>query len=421
MLTSMNPEVDFTEPLRISRGLDFTGAYDLLNLSNATVAITYNDRDDRRYLRKNTASWLYHHDKPTVQDLEPGDRIQIDGENEYRVVKKVPNEIASLTYNPNTQLSDVVGIVSVSNYNGVTSGQGLDVVANITNGVVTSLTWNRRDITKNPTASGYSIAPKLVFESINKQGGGAEAEVICEGGDVIDVILTQGGSGYTVAPKVNVTRGYNIIKKHRQFDTKYQKTIIKRAPAALATFVSTSSIVEQSVHNRLEQTQVFSSPYNSLRELTLTKQLDRDAGAISTTHSVTLTTQRPAQTSTVASGSVSLLNNIKQITLTQGISTSSATTVHLPTMTPPAIGMGTTTAANVYNASVLDVDYAAADPNVFAVTSGFPASGIIQVGLYQLEYSSKLSDRFVIDYTSANTTQPAAGGTVTASSVIRLV
>jgi hypothetical protein len=90
-------------------------------------------------------------------------------------------------------------------------------------------------------------------------------------------------------------------------------------------------------------------------------------------------------------------------------------------MTPPAIGMGTTTAANVYNASVLDVDYAAADPNVFAVTSGFPASGIIQVGLYQLEYSSKVSDRFVIDYTSANTTQPAAGGTVTASSVIRLV
>ena len=421
MLTAMNPEVDFTEPLRISKGLDFTGPYDLLNLSNATVAITYNDRDDKRYLRKNTASWLYHHDKPTVQDLEPGDRIQIDGEDEYRLVKRVPNEIASLTYNPNTQLSDVVGIVSVSNYNGVTSGEGLDVVANITNGVVTSLTWNRRDITKNPTASGYSIAPKLVFESINKQGGGAEAEVICEGGDVIDVILTQGGSGYTVAPKVNVTRGYNIIKKHRQFDTKYQKTIIKRAPAALATFVSTSSIVAQSVHNRLEQTQVFSSPYNSLRELTLTKQLDRDAGAISTTHSVTLTTQRPAQTSTVASGSVSLLNNIKQITLTQGISTSSATTVHLPTMTPPAIGMGTTTAANVYNASVLDVDYAAADPNVFAVTSGFPASGIIQVGLYQLEYSSKLSDRFVIDYTSANTTQPAAGGTVTASSVIRLV
>ncbi len=422
MLTAMNPEVDFTEPLRISQGLDFSGAYDLLNLSNATVTITYNDKDDRRYLRKNTASWLYHHDKPTVQDLEPGDRIQIDGEDEYRIVKKVPNEIASLAYNPNTQLSDVVGIVSVSNYNGVTSGQGLDVVANIINGVVTSLTWNKRDITKNPTASGYSIAPQLVFESINKLGGGAEAEVICEGGDVIDVILTQGGSGYTVAPKVNVSRGYNIIKKHRQFDTKYQKTIIKRAPAALATFVSTTSIVESKVHNRLEQTEVFSSPYNSLRELTLTKQLDRDAGAISTAQSVyTLTTQGPVQTSTVASGSVSLLNNIKQITLTQGISTSSATTVHLPTLTPPAIGMGTATVANVYNASVLDVDYAAADPNVFATTSGFPASGIIQVGLYQLEYSSKLSDRFVIDYTSANTTQPTAGGTVTASSVIRLV
>ena len=69
MLTSMNPEIDLTEPLRISKGLDFGGAFDLLDLSSATATITYNDRDDRRYLRKNTASWLYHHDKPTIQDL----------------------------------------------------------------------------------------------------------------------------------------------------------------------------------------------------------------------------------------------------------------------------------------------------------------------------------------------------------------
>ena len=421
MLTAMNPEIDLTEPLRISKGLDFSGAFDLFDLSSATTAITYNDKNDRRHLRKNTASWLYHHDKPTIQDLEPGDRIQIDGEEEYRIVKKVPNELASLAYNPNTQLSDVVGTVSVSNYNGVTSGEGLDVVANITNGVVTSLTWNQRDITKNPTASGYSIAPQLVFESVDQTGGGAKAEVICEGGDVIDVILTQGGSGYTTAPKVNVTRGYNIIKKHRQFDTKYQKTINRLAPAALATFASSAVVLDELKHEKIEQTEVLSSPYNSLREVLLTKSLHRDASAVTTTHAVTLTTQRPPQTSTVATGSVTLLNNIKQITLTQGISTSSATTVHLPTFTPPAISMGSVAAANVYNASVLDVDYTAADPNVFATTSGFPASGIIQVGLYQLEYSSKLSDRFVIDYTSSNTTQPTTGGTVTASSVIRLV
>ena len=87
--------------------------------------------------------------------------------------------------------------------------------------------------------------------------------------------------------------------------------------------------------------------------------------------------------------------------------------------------MGSVAAANVYKASILDSDYDAADFSggvaVFANTSGFPASGIIQVGLYQLEYSSKLSDRFIIDYTSSNTTQPTTGGTVTASSVIRLV
>ena len=60
--TAMNPEIDLTEPLRISKGLDFSGAFDFFDLSSATTAITYNDKNDRRHLRKNTISWLYHHD-----------------------------------------------------------------------------------------------------------------------------------------------------------------------------------------------------------------------------------------------------------------------------------------------------------------------------------------------------------------------
>ena len=71
--------------------------------------------------------------------------------------------------------------------------------------------------------------------------------------------MTQGGSGYT-APKVNVTRGYNIIKKHRQFDTKYQK-INRLAPAALATFASSTVVLDELKHEKIEQTEVLSSPY----------------------------------------------------------------------------------------------------------------------------------------------------------------
>jgi hypothetical protein len=83
--------------------------------------------------------------------------------------------------------------------------------------------------------------------------------------------------------------------------------------------------------------------------------------------------------------------------------------------------MGTAQQSTIKIATMLDVDYSASDPNVFANTTQFPATGIIQVGLYQLEYSSKLSDRFIIDYGSANTLQPSNGGTVTAGNLAREV
>ena len=94
-----------------------------------------------------------------------------------------------------------------------TSGEGLDVVATVTNGVVTSLTWNKRDYSRNPDAYQYNTAPALVFEPVDQNGGGARAHVIVSGGEIIDIVLDHGGSGYTSAPIVNVTRRYKIKKK----------------------------------------------------------------------------------------------------------------------------------------------------------------------------------------------------------------
>ena len=74
MLTAMNPEIDLTEPLRISKGLDFSGAFDLFDLSSATTSITYNDKNDRRHLRKTLLLGYIIMDSSTIQDLEPGDK-----------------------------------------------------------------------------------------------------------------------------------------------------------------------------------------------------------------------------------------------------------------------------------------------------------------------------------------------------------
>ena len=64
-----------------------------------------------------------------------------------------------------------------------------------------------------PTAYNYEIPPNIEFIPKNSNGGGARARVVTSKGDVIGVELVSGGSGYTEAPNVVVTRKYNVVKQ----------------------------------------------------------------------------------------------------------------------------------------------------------------------------------------------------------------
>lgn len=65
-----------------------------------------------------------------------------------------------------------------------------------------------------PTAYQYFTTPYLHFIPVDNNGGGARAEVIIYNGQVIDVVLVDGGSGYTKPPKVVVARGYDRVKEN---------------------------------------------------------------------------------------------------------------------------------------------------------------------------------------------------------------
>ena len=52
-------------------------------------------------------------------------------------------------------------------------------------------------------------------------------------------------------------------------------------------------------------------------------------------------------------------------------------------------------------------------------TAGFTATGIVQVGKYKLHYTSKASDRFVLDLSNPNNVSISAFGTVSAGASIR--
>ena len=154
--------------------------------------------------------------------IAPGDKVKIDGEDAFRQIKRVPDNVYAKEYRvDNDVTNDHYGSYTVTPYNGITRGEGLSVVANITNGVVTSLTWNQKLVdfsdpnkpkVAQPTAYQYYTPPILEFVPKDGAGGGARAEVIVKNGQVISVDLITGGSGYTVAPKVVVTRQYKLVR-----------------------------------------------------------------------------------------------------------------------------------------------------------------------------------------------------------------
>lgn len=80
-----------------------------------------------------------------------------------------------------------------------------------------------KGISVQPNAFGYEETPELVFipqplrDTFGNvigpvTGGGASGFVVMNKGEIIDVVLTNSGSGYSTPPKVYVTRGYNILK-----------------------------------------------------------------------------------------------------------------------------------------------------------------------------------------------------------------
>lgn len=178
--------------------------------------------------------------KYTFDDfIKVGDEIKIDGEDSYRKVLTVPTEAYKTEYRTDEDVnSGYVGRIGVTNYNGETKGEGLDVIAVVeTNpaspnyGEIIRLDWNKKDWQAYfeedivPIGAGYGYATYPILKFVPQpvrdnngniianqpaQGGGAEGYVITNGNEVVDVVLTNGGSGYLTSPRVYVTREYKV-------------------------------------------------------------------------------------------------------------------------------------------------------------------------------------------------------------------
>ena len=162
-----------------------------------------------------------------LSNLRVNDSIKIDGESDYRKITKIPEFVHLKDFRKDKEVSNqIYGKVGATNYNGYSYGTGLGITANIENGSVVSLDWNKRDIQlfvdndikDKETAIGYYTPPILNFIPENENGGGAQAEVLVVNKSVVDIIITHPGSGYTKPPKVVVSRRYKRIKEDRKID-----------------------------------------------------------------------------------------------------------------------------------------------------------------------------------------------------------
>ena len=256
-LAGNNPDVDASN-IFFAGDSNFSDEYELSGTTNTVEVVRDSDNDYR--MQRNSGNWLYgtpradesfYERKRLLANLNAKDVIRIDGEKEFRTINELPRYTNPKNYNAGEDVSNTFfGSVTTTNYNGDVSGVGLSVTCEIENGSVSALLWNKKDlqllydegIIQPTTAYGYDSPPILHFIPVNQEGGGARAEVVVSNGQIIDIVLTKKGSGYTEPPRVVTARSYDIIKgTGRKIDTFHTlgigTQIGQSSPVAVATFI----------------------------------------------------------------------------------------------------------------------------------------------------------------------------------------
>nr|BAR39523.1 strucutural protein [uncultured Mediterranean phage uvMED] len=266
VVAGQNPVFNGSSELYFST--DYVNFSDEVQLSGVTSTLAYQlDENGNRRMQRDSSPWLYdsvladksfYIRKNGLARLNAGDRVRLDGETDFRTIKKLPQYVSPKDYRDNQNItSEYFGSVTTTNYNGDIKGVGLSATAVMDGDKVARIDWNRKDlqlfydegIIQPTTAYGYDTAPVLHFLPEDQQGGGAKAEVIVSKGQIVDIVLIDGGSGYTEAPKIVTSRKYDLLKGNsRKIDSlvkiSFANQISKKSPVAVAYFEELATGIE---------------------------------------------------------------------------------------------------------------------------------------------------------------------------------
>ena len=401
----------------IEDGLPYTfaakGAYD----KNITFAPSVEpalslekDEDGRKILRSNTQAWagtiLGKTYKNPFVSLSNGDKIRVEGEDKFRSIKILPGAVTSKDGRDGEQLSDdVFGSVSVESYSGITRGEGLSIIATVENGSVVSLSWNQRsyDPLTQPTAYQYFTPPVVEFVPLDGTGGGARAQVLVSKGQVVSVELIDGGSGYTKAPQVVVSRRYEILNE--------RDIGVSLINIGVNPYVDMQGMVASSTIDIINlpppipfstSAIIADSPRQVDMELEAEIQLVEQPSENLTATVSEIRSDRPQPTGAVLIDTFTETNSyVSQISgrVADIISNSIVTASRQITSTVHNIIQNTSLSnINYYEvAAYTDVDTLATDTIIYIPdTSKFKPNGFLMIGDEMVRYMRKLSDRFLM-------------------------
>tara|TARA_B100000131_G_scaffold94882_1_gene91832 strand:- start:2 stop:2227 length:2226 start_codon:yes stop_codon:yes gene_type:complete len=393
---------------------DYSNTYVLADADISNDLLNFKeDTDGRKILRDASVDWSgtsygKTYKAPFVY-LSNDDNIRVDGEEGFRRIKKLPAESTSKDGRAGEQTSDdIFGTVSIESYTGITRGEGLSVVATIENGSVISLTWNQRsyDPLTQPTAYQYYTPPILKFESLDGNGGGARANVLVSKGQVISVDLLDGGSGYTKAPKVITTRGFDLLTE--------RDIGVSLINIGVRPFVQTGGLFATSVVSEIEEAgldTVTSSNSVTFGELTdATISLEREftpdelevfsigGGLDPQRDYLQIDFKRPTPSALVQAFDTQHNATVLSAEVQDIVSLNSISTVSKAITATTQIDILNTAISNVNffeNAALLDLDFLIGDVIAYiADTSKFAPQGKLMIGDEIIFYERKLADRF---------------------------
>jgi hypothetical protein len=277
-----------------SNKFSFTASPDIL------ITFSYlEDADGNRKLIRNVTPRFYDTGKSydiwearteLTANLRVGDKIKIDGESSFRNIISLPELVNPKDYRKGKEVSnEIYGNVEVTNYNGLTKGLGLGIIAEIENGSVSDLIWNKRDlqlffdyqIRDKETAIGYYTAPIIQFIPVDGNGGGAKAEVLVVNKSIVDITIKDPGSGYTQPPRVIVSRGYTRVKQNRKFDYVTKLDIVPKLDVKSVSIVSSVSILGTITPSVVSSYEVLNSPVSVDRFITEIITPDEESVTIS--------------------------------------------------------------------------------------------------------------------------------------------